>query len=649
MSSVVRDELNKAIALKRSDEEGVRLARALDKAKNGIAELQHPEGYWSFELEADCSIPSEYILMMHYMDEIDLELERKIGVFLRARQMDDGGWPQYTGGVEDLSCTIKCYYALKLIGDNPDAPHMQRARALILSHGGAARANVFSRITLALFEQVPWHGVPFIPVEIMLLPKWFPFHYTKVSYWSRVVMVPLFVLTSLRAKARNPRKINIRELFTVPPEDEQDYFPIRSRLNLAFYWLDRIGRLFESFVPAFVRRRAIRKAEKWFTDRINGEEGLGAIFPAMVNAYEAMDLLGYERDHSLMQLARNALQKMLVIEDDHAYCQPCVSPIWDTAWSCIALQETCDSNFSGNIESGLDWLKSKQLLDAPGDWRDYRPNLPGGGWPFQFANDYYPDLDDTAAVAVALLRAKQPEKYEFAIKRAADWLVGMQSRNGGFASFDADNTYYYLNEIPFADHGALLDPPTADVTARVIWFLLHYGRSQDRKAVQRAISYLTSDQEGDGSWFGRWGTNYVYGTWSTLLAFELNTEGFGSIPNIRKAVNWLKSHQREDGGWGEDNDTYLDKRHAGSFRCSTPYHTAWSLLGLMAAGEVGSEVTRGGVEYLLNTQGNDGLWHDEWFNAPGFPRVFYLRYHGYMRFFPLWALARYQNLIGENA
>jgi squalene-hopene/tetraprenyl-beta-curcumene cyclase len=619
--------------------------RAVDAARDALIACQHANGFWLFELEADGTIPAEYIMMMHFLDEIDETLQRKLAHYLRAQQAGHGGWPLYHGGDFNMSCSVKAYYALKLAGDDPQAPHMARARAAILTRGGAARANVFTRIALALFGQLPWRGVPYIPVEIMLLPRWFPFHLDKVSYWSRTVMVPLFILCTRKPAAKNPRQIGIRELFTIAPDEERHYFRDALKqggmLARVFLLADRLGRMIDPLIPARMRERATRRAEQWMLERLNGEDGLGAIFPAMVNALEAMTILGYSNDDPRRATAKRALQKMLVVGPSSAYCQPCVSPVWDTTLAVLGLQETGCAPSRAAATRALDWLRSVQILDEPGDWRVNRPNLAGGGWAFQFANGHYPDLDDTAVVAWAMHQAPNSADYHTSLYRALDWLVGMQSRNGGFGSFDADNTHYSLNKIPFADHGALLDPPTSDVTARVATALARVGRPQDKPALQRAILFLRREQEADGSWFGRWGTNYVYGTWSVLTA--LAQAGVGrDDPTVRKAVEWLSQRQNADGGWGESNDSYA--RAGGASAASTPFQTAWALLGLLAAGEAASDSVRRGVDHLLRTQGGDGLWSDPNFTAPGFPRVFYLKYHGYSGYFPLWALATYRTL-----
>jgi squalene-hopene/tetraprenyl-beta-curcumene cyclase len=622
---------------------------AIDRAQQKLISLQNDAGYWVFELEADCTIPAEYIMMMHYLDDINEELQRKIAVYLRSRQAKDGSYPLFTGGPGDISCSVKVYYALKLAGDTVHEPHMKRLREWILAQGGAARANVFTRIALAIFEQLPWRGVPYIPVEIMLLPKWFPFHLDKVSYWSRTVMVPLFIMCTLKAKAKNPKKVNVLELFVVHPDEEKHYFPERTLLNKFFLGLDKLGRVTEPLIPQRMRKKAIDNAVAWFTERLNGEDGLGGIFPAMVNAYESMLLLGFPADHPNVQIARQSIDKLLVVHDNYAYCQPCLSPVWDTGLASLALLEANKQGNKVSLSKAYDWLKSVQLSDEPGDWRISKPDLAGGGWAFQFANPHYPDVDDTAVVAFSMAESGY-EGLDESIHRATRWIVGMQSKNGGYGAFDVDNTYYYLNEIPFADHGALLDPPTVDVSARCAMLMARVSKDHAEylPALQRTIDYMRNDQEADGSWFGRWGTNYIYGTWSALLGLE-QTSLPKSDPMYTKAAAWLKSVQREDGGWGEDNLSYHDdKKFRGRYHFSTAFQTAWAVLGLIAAGEVNSPEVKAGIEFLLRNQQSDGVWDDPCFTAPGFPKVFYLKYHGYDKFFPLWALARYRNELARQ-
>ncbi|MGV8920743.1 MAG: squalene--hopene cyclase [Pseudomonas sp.] len=631
------------------------LQSAIARARRALLARQAANGHWCFELESDCTITAEYILMMHFTDEIDDVLQEKMARYLRGTQVLDshGGWPQYVGGAIDLSCTVKAYYALKAAGDAPDAPHMRRAREAVLALGGAARCNVFTRILLAMFQQVPWRAVPYLPVEIILFPRWAPIHIEKMSYWARTTTVPLTILCTLKAKAINPRHINIGELFRVAPEQEQNYFLKSGVLNRLFLGVDKLGRAVDGWIPRALRRRAIRTAENWFLPRMNGEDGLGAIFPPMVNSYEAMLVLGYPKEHPARQTCMRSIQKLVVHRPDgSAYCQPCVSPIWDTGWSAMALLHSGDDTHTEDaITRACDWLVAQQELECRGDWAARAPKATPGGWAFQYTNGYYPDIDDTALIAALLhvldRRRATPGKHAFNIDRATDWMLALQSKNGGFAAFDANNTHYYLNAIPFADHGALLDPPTEDVSGRVAACLGILARGQDQQALRRCVDYLRVSQRADGSWWGRWGNNYIYGTWSAVSGLVLA----GEDPRqayLGKAVDWLRQRQHEDGGWGESNDSYIDPRLAGTNAgVSTPHSTAWAVLAQLALGEVGSESVRCGVEYLLVCQQSDGLWSHPSHNAPGFPRVYYLKYHGYAAYFPLYALARYRYLLEQ--
>ena len=621
------------------------LACGLARAAEALLDDQAPDGHWCYELEADCTISAEYVLMMHFLGEVDEPLESRIAAFLREHQDAHDGWSLYPGGDLNVSASVKVYWALKLAGDDPQADHMRRAREAILARGGAARSNVFTRIALALFGEVPWRATPWVPVEIILAPRWFPFHLSRISFWSRTVMVPLSVLCTLRPRAANPRDVHVRELFDEPPERERSWFPVRSRLNRLFLAVERAARLLDPLVPGFVRRRALKHAEAWIVARANGVDGLGGIFPAMVNAYEALLLLGYPSDHPQVLRCREAIDRLLVERGETTYCRPCFSPVWDTALATLALQEAAaqaplGAAAQGAIGRAVDWLLERQILDGEADWRDGRPDLAPGGWAFQYANPHYPDLDDTAAAVWALL-GHDTDGCARAIDRGLDWLRGMQSRNGGFAAYDTDNTYTYLNEIPFADHGALLDPPTADVSARCAAVFSRRARAEDRHCLESVVEYLLREQEPDGAWYGRWGTNYIYGAWSVLSAVE----GIDD-PRLREAVEraaaWLKSVQRPDGSWGESNDTYGDPRRAGRGDVGTSAQTSWALLALMVAGESDASEVQRGIRWLLDHQRADGLWKDEGFNAPGFPRVFHLRYHGYARYFPVWALARYR-------
>jgi squalene-hopene/tetraprenyl-beta-curcumene cyclase len=634
-----------------------RLDDAIDSAMEALVSRQQSDGHWVFALEADATIPSEYILLMHYLDEIDHPLQAKIATAIRALQGADGGWPLFHAGKFDVSATVKAYFALKLAGDDPAAPHMRRARETIHSVGGAARCNVFTRIALALFGQVPWRAVPVMPVEIMLLPRWFPFHLSKISYWSRTVIVPLLVLMALKPQAKNSTGVSVAELFVTPPFEERRYMHAAARNFWAttFRWLDHGLRAAEPLLPKRGRARAIAEAVAFFEERLNGTDGLGAIFPAMANAVMAMECLGYAKTDPRLTTAKEALRR-LVLEDDEGgvIVQPCVSPIWDTGLAAHAMLEVADLRNGGKAApaakraaaAASDWLVTKQILDVEGDWKDCRPGVRPGGWAFQYANAHYPDVDDTAAVVMAIDRAGDPAHREN-IDRAVEWVIGMQSANGGWGAFDADNEHYYLNFIPFADHGALLDPPTADVSARCVSMLAQTGMRRGDPVIDKALAYLWAEQEPNGAWYGRWGTNYIYGTWSVLCALNAAGEDL-SLPGFDRAVEYLVSSQRPDGGWGEDGISYYDGHH-GEGSVSTASQTAWAVLGLMAAGRVEHEAVKRGIEFLMRTREAHGLWDEASFTAVGFPRVFYLRYHGYRAYFPLMALARFRNLTTGNS
>lgn len=625
------------------------LEKAVKDSAAALMAKQRADGHWVFNLEADATIPAEYVLYLHYLDERDPETERRIGVYLRDIQEEHGGWPLFHGGDLNISASVKAYYALKAIGDDIDAPHMKKAREAILAHGGAATSNVFTRTMLALFGQIPWKGVPIMPVEIMLLPKWFPFHLDRVSYWSRTVIVPLVVLMSLRPKARNPLNINIPELFVIPPQQVTNWYldEVRSKWAYVFRALDRVLHKVFPLFPNGLRRKAIDKAVAFVDERLNGEDGLGAIFPAMVNSVLMYDILGVPKDDPRVVIAKQSIRNLIVDEGDRVWVQPCLSPIWDTALATHAMLEVGGAEADESARKACDWMAERQITDVVGDWAAQRPGLEPGGWAFQYANPHYPDVDDTAVVMAAMDRL-DPKKYEEAIRKGAVWIRGMQCKDGGWGAFDAENTSYYLNHIPFADHGALLDPPTADVSARCVSVLSVLGKRHSDVTAHHGVDYLLREQEKDGSWFGRWGTNYIYGTWSSLAA--LNAAGLAhDHPAMRKAVTWLEGKQRDDGGWGEDGRSYWTDEPRGEAKVSTPSQTAWAVLGLMAAGEVGSSAVARGIDYLIRTRNAEGLWDEAHYTAVGFPRVFYLRYHGYRQFFPVWALARYRNLTTGNA
>ena len=631
------------------------LEAGIDCAARALFDRQHPDGHFVFELEADATIPAEYVLLRHYLAEpVDTVLEGKIAVYLRRTQGAHGGWPLFQDGDFDMSASVKAYFALKMIGDPVEAPHMHRAREAIHARGGAEQSNVFTRIMMALFGFVSWRALPMMPVEIMLLPKWFPFHIDKISYWSRTVIVPLLVLMALKPQARNRKGVRIDELFLSDPQKLR-LSPKAPQQKLSWFVffraVDAVLRIAQPLFPKSLRGRAIEAARAFTIERLNGEDGLGAIFPAMANSVMMFDVLGVPAYDPLRAIARKSVEKLLVVHEHEAYCQPCVSPVWDTGLACHALLEVGGNEANARARRGLDWLVPKQVLDVAGDWAVRRPTLRPGGWAFQYANPHYPDVDDTAVVVMAMDREQRLSGHKAfapAMDRAREWINGMQSRNGGWGAFDSENEYEYLNNIPFADHGALLDPPTEDVTARCLSMLAQLDEDGDKQIRAHAIDYLRKLQLPDGSWYGRWGMNYIYGTWSVMCA--LNAAGVPhSSPDMLKAVEWLTAIQNPDGGWGEDGTSYKLGYRGYEAAPSTASQTAWALLGLMAAGQADRPAVRAGIDYLIRTQGTDGFWNEPRYTATGFPRVFYLRYHGYPKFFPLWALARYRNLKTQNS
>ncbi|GAO40251.1 squalene--hopene cyclase [Sphingomonas changbaiensis NBRC 104936] len=644
MSTVADD----ALAERAADPLGP-VDHAVERAASALASRQRDDGHWVFELEADATIPAEYVLLRHYLGEpVDAVLEAKIGRYLRRIQSaEHGGWGLFHAGAFDVSATVKAYYALKMIGDDPGEPHMARARAAVLAAGGAAASNVFTRIQLALYGAGPWDAVPTMPPELILAPRWFPIHLSKTSYWARTVVVPLLVLATLKPVARNPRGVRVDELYTGRPvRTGSKAAGLKRSWTIAFNTLDHLLKAGDGLWPKGMRARAIDRCVAWVTERLNGVDGLGAIYPAMANSVMMFDALGHPPGHRARAMARESVERLLVIRDDEAYCQPCVSPVWDTALAAHAMMEAGDD---AAADRALAWLKPRQVLDVAGDWAEARPAVRPGGWAFQYRNDHYPDLDDTAVVVMAMDRARGRlgTLNDEAIGRGADWTVGLQCSDGGWGAFDADNSYHYLNNLPFADHGALLDPPTADVSARVVSMLAQLGEPQDSPRMAAALAYLEREQEAEGSWFGRWGVNYIYGTWSVLCA--LNAAGIGpETPMVAKAVAWLAAIQNDDGGWGEDCESYALDRTGHTSAPSTASQTAWALLGLMAAGEVESPAVARGIAWLQAHQSDDGLWGQEHYTGGGFPRVFYLRYHGYPAYFPLWAMARYRNLKRSN-
>ena len=620
--------------------------KILDRISNQIEEQSSKmnfDGSVVYELEADATIPSEYILLMHFLGDINIEIQEKIKSYLLRIQNKEGGWPLFYDGGSDISASVKAYYALKLAGQPIQSEQMKKANKLILELGGAENVNVFTRITLALFKQISWNTVPTMPIEIMNLPNWFPFNLKKVSYWSRTVIVPLLIIMNKKPIANNPHSLDINELFIKNPRTIKNLKKKQGKnfWTSFFLMIDKILRKIEPLFPKQNRKLCLKKAYDWTKLRLNGSDGLGAIFPAMVNSLIAFHIDEQNKYSKEKKTARTAIDKLLVIKKNEAYCQPCVSPIWDTGWVAHCMLEN-----NKNIDKTVEWLLKKEIK-VKGDWSHNKLDLEPGGWAFQYNNDYYPDVDDTALIGMLLHRynvKKKKKDVSKSIKRTRQWIKGMQSKNGGWGSFDINNDYSYLNYIPFADHGALLDPPTADVSARCLSFLLQLNNPKDRPEIDKALRYLLLEQEKNGSWFGRWGTNYIYGTWSVLSAIKLID--FPEKKEVfKKAIRFIKSKQKPDGGWGEDGKSYEKGFEYMEAKFSTPSQTAWAVMSLISCGEGQSQESVKGIEYLLKHNCKD----EKFYTAVGFPRVFYLKYHGYADYFPLLAIVKFKNLSMSNS
>ncbi|MFQ5846315.1 MAG: squalene--hopene cyclase [Candidatus Methylomirabilales bacterium] len=625
------------------------LEGAIRRAQKYLLSLQHPEGFWLGELEADSTLTSEYIMLRHFLGRVDRDRERKAANYLQAKQLSDGGWDLFPGSPSDISATVKAYFAFKLMGHSPDEPFMRRARENILAKGGVTKANVFTKIALALFGQYDWRGVPTMPVEIMLLPRLSYFNLYEVSYWSRTVVVPLLILMDLKPVCAIPPGADIDELY-LPSRAEADLrFP---RTEHLFSWknffigLDTLLPGLERWAPRPFRARARQQALAWTLKRM-GPGGFGGIYPAMANAVMALHSVGYAEDHPKMAEGWKEIERLGIEEADSFHLQPCLSPVWDTSLAVNALVESGLSPDDPALLQAADWLFQEQILRR-GDWQVKRPHLPPGGWPFQFRNDFYPDTDDTAMVLMALKKLKLPDRPDVrqAIEVGLGWFLGMQSENGGWGSFDADNDHLLLNNIPFADHGALLDPPTEDLAGRGLETLGIFNLRPSHPQAARALAFIKETQCAHGGWYGRWGANYIYGTWSVLRGLGAIGEDLNA-PYVRRAVHWVEGCQNEDGGWGETLLSYMDPALAGKGE-SMPSQTAWALLGLLAAGEERSPAVARGIRYLLETQRPDGSWDDAFWNGTGFPRVFFLKYHLYPIYFPVWALGVYREALSTR-
>ncbi len=623
---------------------------AIERSRDFFFREQLPAGYWWAELESNVTITAEYIMLFHIMGLVNRDRERKMANYLLSKQTPEGYWAIYYGGPGDLSTTVEAYFALKLAGYPADHPAMVRARAFILEKGGIIKCRVFTKIFLALFGEFSWLGVPSMPIELTLLPNWAYFNMYELSSWSRATIIPLSIVMTERPVRKLPPAARVQELYVRPPRPIDYTFTkehgILTWKNI-FIGVDHLLKIYERGPFRPFKNRAMALAEQWVLDHQEPSGDWGGIQPAMLNSVLALHCLGYANDHPAVAKGLEALANFCIEGEDSLVLQSCVSPIWDTALALKALADSGVPTDHPALGKAAQWLLDREVRKG-GDWKIKCPDLEPGGWAFEFHNDWYPDVDDSGFVMLAIneIKVKDPKAKEKAIKRGITWCLGMQSKNGGWGAFDKDNTKHLLNKIPFADLEALIDPPTADLTGRMLELMGSFGYTKDHPAAIRALRFIRETQEAEGAWWGRWGVNYIYGTWSVLCGLAAIGEDL-SQPYIKRAVNWLKSRQNLDGGWGETCESYHDPQLAGIGE-STASQTGWALLALMAAGEENSSAAARGIQYLLATQQPDGTWDEDHFTGTGFPKYFMIKYHIYRNCFPLMALGTYRSLLGEK-
>ncbi|MEV6564542.1 squalene--hopene cyclase [Streptomyces kronopolitis] len=614
--------------------------RATARATEQLLSAQDPAGWWKGDLETNVTMDAEDLLLRQFLGIQDPELTEAAARYIRGEQGADGTWATFYGGPGELSTTIEAYVALRLAGDAPDAPHMARASAWVREQGGIAAARVFTRIWLALFGWWKWDDLPELPPELLYFPSWFPLNIYDFGCWARQTIVPLTIVSAKRPV--RPAPFALDELHTDPrrPNPPRPLAPAVSWDGL-FQRLDKALHLYRKVAFRRLRRAAMRSAARWIIERQENDGCWGGIQPPAVYSVIALHLLGYDLDHPVLRTGLASLDRFAVRREDGArMIEACQSPVWDTCLATIALADAGVPADHPQLVKAVDWMLAEQI-DRPGDWSVKRPQLPSGGWAFEFDNDNYPDIDDTAEVVIALRRVRHPDpqRVDAAVRRAVRWNFGMQSKDGGWGAFDVDNTSPLPNRLPFCDFGEVIDPPSADVTAHVVEMLADVGRTHDPRT-RRGIAWLLAEQDPCGAWFGRWGTNYLYGTGSVLPA--LAAAGIPrSHPAVRRAVLWLERVQNDDGGWGEDQRSYQDKEQWAGRGASTASQTAWALMALLAAGERDSEAVRRGVRWLASTQREDGTWDEPYFTGTGFPWDFSINYHLYRQVFPLTALGRY--------
>jgi len=622
------------------------IADAMHRAQKNLLQQQHPDGHWCGELLVDSTLCSDFVLFMHWFGEVDHELQHRCVRHILKRQLPEGGWNIYHGGPSEINASVKAYFALKLAGCSPELPFMQEARSTIMRLGGIPQMNTFSKLYLALLGQFPWKYLPTIPVEMILLPSWAPFHIYKMSSWSRAMLMPLAIINHFKPTRVLPGDKQLHELYPLGTEHKDFTLPRDERFftwRNFFLTVDDVLKFMHPLNFRPMRQRALEEAERWMLARIgDGSDGLAAVFPAMLNCLIALRALGYTKNNPIYAKAAKDFARLFVDDPEDFRIQPCLSPIWDTSINIIALIESGVPADDSALQKAAGWLRDKEVK-IRGDWAVNNPHPEASGWAFEYNNIQYPDTDDTAMVLMAL-RLVQPrdgESLQQLFRRALAWQLSFQCRDGGWAAFDKEVTQGWLEDMPFADHNAILDPTCSDLTARTLELLGYIGFHPKNERVRTAIQYLIDTQDDDGSWYGRWGVNYIYGTWQVLRGLRAIDQDM-TQDWILRGRDWLESCQNSDGGWGETCSTYENPATKG-IGASTASQTAWAVMGICACGDLDRPSIQRGLRFLLGTQKPDGSWDEPQITGTGFPGVFYLKYDMYRQNFPLLALATYVN------
>ncbi len=623
------------------------ITHAIKKAQQYLFEIQQPDGHWIAELEDNMTLTSEYIMLMYFMDMVDPVKMQKAANYILSKQLNDGSWPVFYGGEGDISTTVESYFALKLAGYDVDHPNLKKAREFILASGGIMKSRVITKISLAFFGQFDWRGTPSLPVEMLYIPRFSSFNIYEFSSWARICVVPLTVLMELKPLVEIPASATLDELYLVP-RDQQN-FSFEKHENVIswhnfFVGMDKILKLLEKSPIKISKKLALRKAEKWILEHQDKSGDWGGIFPAMAYSIMALRTLGYDNDFPAIKKGFEAIERFHIETDEYIHQQSCVSPVWDTGWSMLALHESGVAGNHPDLVKAATWLYDKQTT-RPGDWKVKNPEAQPGGWSFEYFNEFYPDADDTGLIILILKDIQAPAGIDKSqrLRKALQWLLSMQNTDGGWGAFDKDVNNPIYNKILFNDFKTMLDPSCPDITGRVIELLAKLGYKKSFEPIQHAIAYLEKDQLSEGPWFGRWGVNYLYGTWAVLSGLAAIGEDRNKA-YVARAIDWLFAHQNDDGGWGEHCHSYKSPDYIGR-GVSTPSQTSWALLSLIDYGFAHDEHVRKGIDFLLHNQLTDGTWEEEEFTGTGFPNAFYIRYHLYRHYFPLLTLAHYKKNI----